>query len=236
MTLLTVAELVPWLAGETGRSGLIVGRWGNVRRDPSLADFAGEAVIDTNEGAFVKKKERKNLAETLIVLYYAYVFAQGKLRNNPNVPRLHAKSLKSLSASERKHFLNAADACHQLEADPRDFMLAQFQAFAEYSQHINKFMLPMPHQLSTLAALVRYQRYMGQQEMRVARKAPKVDRTTTKASHFREERRLLGLVRMNRCTPDDVLTGKPEEFSKEFLKHKGVWKLVRDVWIERTMN
>lgn len=180
------------------------------------------------------KSQRKAMAEKLIVLYYASVFEKGKMRDNPNVPRLHSKKLKELSPTERRHFLRTADNVLQLEADPREYMIAQFQAFAEHSAAVQRFMLPMPHQLHTLAAVVRYQRYKGQQDMRDMRKAPNAQVNKATRAFFREERRLAGLVRMNRCTPDDVLTEKPEEFTKDFLKAKGVWHIVKDTYQDRS--
>ena len=178
------------------------------------------------------KELRKDLAEQIIKLYYASVFQKGKLRENPNVPRVHSKKLKELSPTERKHFLKTAEVVALMKAEPREYVIAQFQAFSEYGNAIGRYILPMPHQLHTLAATVRYQRYKGQQEMRKSREAPVTEKVTK--GFFREERRLSGLARMNRCTPDDVLTEKPEEFSKEFLKAKGVWPLVKDVYAERS--
>ena len=145
-----------------------------------------------------KKIIRAKLASAIVSLYYASIFSKGVERDYAT-KRRHQKSLKELTPTERKHFLATAEVVRDLDADPREYVIAQFQAFAEYSAFAGRYLLPMPHQMHTLAAVVRYQRYKGQQELRETRTAPIADKATD--AFFREERKLSGLVRMTRRMP-----------------------------------
>lgn len=174
--------------------------------------------------------KKRAIAEKLLRLYYANIFAKSEERGY-TTNRRHQKTLADLSDTERRHFILTAKQVKLVGADPREYIIAQFQAFKEYSQVFGKFVYPMPHQLASIAALARYERYKGQQELRSARKAPVV--TSTSSGFFSEERRLAGLVRAMRSTPDDVLTTMPEEFTRAFLQHMKVWPVVEQLWNER---
>lgn len=140
------------------------------------------------------------------------------------------KSDLSYAATESaKHFRRAARYCAQLEADPHEYVAAQFSRMEEMSSHLGRVVIPTPAHISTLAAQVRYVEYKRQKAERRDRAVAKPD----DRSWYREERKLRGLARVMRKGEDDVLAERPEEFSREFLEHRGIWDLVREDWEER---
>ena len=138
--------------------------------------------------------------------------------------------LSVLDKPTRKHFEIAAQYCVMMGADPRDYVAAQFSKFEELSKDIGRWIIPSPGSLSTLAAQVRYIECMKRKAERTDKKPPK----TEVSKWYRESRRLKGLAKALRMSESDVLAERPEEFSKEYLEYRGVWSIVRDIWIERT--
>jgi hypothetical protein len=143
-----------------------------------------------------------------------------------------SRKLDEVDQTARRAFMNAAQACIDLGADPREFIVAQFAMWRSASAYHKKFLLPQPPQLASLAARVRYLQHKANVEIRISRK-PKPEEGDGRHRFFVEERHLKGLARMQRRDPVDVLAEQPEQFSIEFLKHKGVWSVVRDLWEER---
>lgn len=144
---------------------------------------------------------------------------------------LHPPVWGDLNGVERRAFRRAAEAALRLGANPREYVIAQFQSFAGFSQHLGRVVLPTPHCLATVAAQARYTQYKLSQEARAQRQAPL--EPEHKVTYYRDERKLKGLARMHRIPPEDILTEQPEEFSQEFLKNRGVWPLVQNLWHER---
>lgn len=172
---------------------------------------------------------RKKLARRLARLYYASLMAASSrtfIRH-----KRHQISLEELTQNDRRAFLKAADTVVSIGAQPKDYIVAQFQAFAAYTKHTGRYLLPKTNQLWSMQAIYRYQQYMGQREMTEARRAPTAN---MQRSFFRDERKLAGLVRHTRQLPEDVLTTYPEEFSKEFLRARGLWPLVAKEWHARS--
>lgn len=166
-------------------------------------------------------------AREIYRLYHDHMFSEiGLLATNRHktVP-----SIKKQPLSVHMQFIAAAESCLSVDANPKAYVVAQFKAFAEYSQFFKKRMFPQPTQLAGLGAQARYLKYKAQQEDSAARK-PTDDQKQVK-TFYREERRLKGLSRMLRLTPEEVLTSRPKEFSKEFLQTQNVWPLVRRQYV-----
>ena len=141
-------------------------------------------------------------------------------------------SFDDLHVSDRRHFIAAARICLDEGADPREFIVAQFAMWREASAYHKKLLWPMPMHIGKLAARVRYLQYKAREEVHASR-VMDVEEQDEERRWFVEERNLKSLARMQRKDPVDVLTEQPEEFSRDFLKYKGVWELVSDVWDER---
>jgi hypothetical protein len=64
--------------------------------------------------------------------------------------------------------------------------------------------------------------------------AERVSRRATKSpKEYRiEDRKLRQLAKLLRVSEDEVLATKPEEFTEAYLKHRGVWEIVQDRWLE----
>jgi hypothetical protein len=143
-----------------------------------------------------------------------------------------ARSLRDLNKTGRAAFLAAARACLELDADPREFIAAQFAMWREMSAYHQKLLWPMPSQLGSEAARSRFLMHKAREEVRISRVSV-VEDQDEKRRWFVEERTLKSLARVQRRDPIDVLTEQPEEFSRGFLEHKGVWDVVADLWDER---
>lgn len=208
----------------------------------------------------VVKSEKRSIAEQLCVLYHEALKAAVPGRAPSKPPEkvcctqcdrwffsssaqklcescrkrsvMKTQSLDEIDKTARIAFMRAAQACIELGADPREFIVAQFSAWRSASAYHKKLLLPQPPQLASLAARVRYLQHKANVEIRVSRKI-QPDDGDVKHRFFVEERHLKGLARMQRRDPVDVLTEQPEQFSPAFLKHKGVWDLVQDIWEDR---
>jgi len=142
------------------------------------------------------------------------------------------RRLSEVDKSARKAFISAATACMELEADTREYIVAQFAMWREASAYYKKLLWPSPQHLGTLSARVRYLQHQATAEIRLSRVGVNEDQDE-KRRWYVEERNLKGLARAHRRDPIDILTEMPEEFSRDFLKHKGVWDVVCDLWEEK---
>jgi hypothetical protein len=179
-------------------------------------------------------KQVRALAATLCDLYFAALrrtmqeHTRGS-RGGVMAMRL-VQEYASLDAVNQRYFRRAADACLQLDADPREYVTAQFRRWSEMSQRTGKVLLPQPSHLVSLGAQARFLQYKLQKTHRHDRlTVPE----TQQRSFFTDDRRLKGLVRVLRLPEEDILTSRPAEFSKEYLQHRGVWSLVADNWFEQ---
>lgn len=176
--------------------------------------------------------DRRRVAEQLCSLYHDAL--RTTVSQTAGAPvRLVSRDLDSVDATSRRSFLKAATSCIELGADPREFVVAQFSAFRNASAYHKKFLLPQPSMFASLGARVRYLQFKATSTTRLARRPPEAEDRNARRRFFVEERELKGLARMQRRDPSDVLTETPERFSREFLEHKGVWDVVRDIWEER---
>lgn len=143
-----------------------------------------------------------------------------------------SRSFDDLKPADKKSFRAAARVCDELGAPARDFVVAQFAAWREASAYHKKVLWPQPHNLAGLAAHVRYVQHQARQSERLAR-VFEVEEQDDAQRWYVEERTLKGLARVQRRDPVEVLAEQPEAFSREFLKHRGVWGVVKDLWTER---
>lgn len=179
--------------------------------------------------------EKRSVARDICVLYHEAVRGVVARETRASAKRLMpSRTLDEVDDSARKAFLSAATICIELEADPRDFIAAQFALWREASAYHKKLLMPSPQHMATLAARVRFIQHQAREEIRVSRVITRDDDGgDDKRKWFVEERQLKGLARVQRRDPIDVLTEQPERFSREFLKHKNVWSVVKDLWEER---
>lgn len=148
-------------------------------------------------------------------------------------PSKKKDSFSDLDKSTRRAFLAAANICIELDADVREFIIAQFAMFRAAGAYHGKAMIPSPPQLATLAAKARYLQYEARESERLSRVDHDDDEQDDEQRWYVEERKLRGFARAQRRDPVEVLTEQPEQFSRDFLKHKNVWEVVRDLWDER---
>lgn len=175
---------------------------------------------------------RKRIAKKLARAYQAHVM-QVSMLNRTNGRRTHTK-FADLGETDRKHFLKCADVCIAVDAKPKDYIIAQFKAFQRYSTFAGRVLMPMPSQLHSLGAQLRYAQFCQEEHEHQARSANVAEKAVQ--GHYREDRKLAGLVRITRMNPEDILTERPEEFSPAYLKAKGVWNLVEDIYHERVAS
>lgn len=186
-------------------------------------------MIDMRSG----KSEKRLVAEQLCVLYYEAIRNEtSRVLSREKKRGLQSKKLSDVDSSARRSFIEAAAACIELEADPREYVVAQFAAWRDSSAFHGKVIWASPQQMSTLAARVRYLQHQAREKIRMSRIGKNEDQDENRRWYV-EERRLRGLARMQRRDALDVLTEQPEQFSRDFLKHKGVWDVVQDLWEER---
>jgi len=181
--------------------------------------------------------KKRKIAEELCVLYHEAVRgAVSVLTSNSSVAGgMPSRKLDEVDKTARRAFLAAAQACLEINADPREFIVAQFAMWRSASAYHKKFLIPQPSNLGSLAARVRFLQHKANSEIRISRK-PKPEEGDGKRRFFVEERHLRGLARMQRRDPVDVLTEQPEQFSSDFLRHKGVWSVVQFTWEERKQS
>lgn len=130
-------------------------------------------------------------------------------------------------------FEKSAVACLGIDAPPKHFILAQFDKFEEYGRHMRRTLYPQPHHLHGVRAMARFADYDAKREARAKRAPQKEGRMERGGAFALEERKLKSLMRVLRAPDTDVLVDRPEEFSPDFLEHKGVWDLVSEMYAER---
>lgn len=177
---------------------------------------------------------KREIAEQICTLYHEAIRGEVARATRASSTRvMPSRKLDEVDKSTRRAFFAAARACLELEADAREYIVSQFSAWREASAYHKKLMWPSPQHLGTLGARVRYLQFKSREATRNAR-ITVVDEQTTKSRWYIEDRKLRGMARMQRRDPIDILTEQPEQFSRGFLKHKGVWKVVKDLWEERS--
>ena len=179
---------------------------------------------------------KRKIAEEICVLFHEALRSELASKTHGGRARtISTHTLDEVDKSARRSFLAAARACIELDADPREYVVAQFAKWREASAYHQKFLLPSPQHMGTLAARVRYLQHQAANEIRRSRVAT-IEPQEDRKRFFVEERKLRGLARMQRRDVVDVLTEQPNQFSREFLKHKGVWGVVEDLWNERRQS
>jgi len=177
---------------------------------------------------------RRAVAEEICVLYHEAVRAElSSVSKGGKI--MPSRDLDDLDASDRRWFVKAAAACIRVKADAREYVVAQFAMWRAASSYHRKLLLPQPHHLGKLGAVVRYLQHKAADEVRRSRVVTLNDhhQQDGRTRFYVEERQLRGLSRARRVDPADVLADQPERFSREFLEHKGVWGAVGDLWTER---
>lgn len=188
--------------------------------------------VDRAEMPRTEKRERRRVAEQLCSLFHeALRHAVSNLTHASGSRIKTSKELHEVSTAERGSFMRAARVCIDNGYDPREFVVAQFSAYRAASAYHRKFLLPKPTNLDKTNAQINYIQFKASDAERIARRTTVDDDDGRR--FFVEERRLRGLARMQRRSEADVLAEQPEQFSRDFLKHKLVWDVVKDAWDER---
>jgi hypothetical protein len=170
----------------------------------------------------MSKEQRRALAEQIYLLYNAMLLTQiHRGQKKTTVP------FEKVAERVVEWFHKAADDCHEADAKPKQWIEAQFTRFELFSRKFGKHLLPQPHQLCGPAAQVRFKTFKDS----LTRRPSCEDRALKK--HSREERKLKGLIRITRQLESDVLLARPEEFTPDFLRHKGVWNYVESKYRSR---
>lgn len=178
-------------------------------------------------------RKLRKVAEEICTLYHEAIRSEvAKVTKGSGKRAMPSPTLDQVDDAARRAFNAAARACIDVEADAREYIVAQFSAWRSASAYYKKLLWPSPHHLGTLAARVRYVQHKAREVTRVAR-VMSVDEPDANRRWFVEERKLKGLARAQRRDPIDVLTEQPDEFSRDYLKHKRVWNVVAELWEER---
>lgn len=98
--------------------------------------------------------------------------------------------------------------------------------FESYTRWIGRRVVPQPSQLFGLAAQARYAQWASDRADEARSDRDKKD--VIVRGFTIEERNLRALCKSLRLPPHDVLVKKPDQFPVRFLKHKGVYRLVRE--------
>jgi len=124
-----------------------------------------------------------------------------------------------LTYTQQRHFKRAATDARAVEAEPRLYVAAQFAAFDKFGGG-RKRLLPQPSQMFGIAAQTRYLETISTKE--AAHERLKASRKSQHRAFFREERKLKAWCKSKNMTQQEVLLTCSEEFTPEFLEHKGV--------------
>lgn len=157
-----------------------------------------------------------------------YKHYQNKLVSRVSyIGRVHMpfEPLAAQSEAVQKSFKKAALSCSSFGARPKDWVEAQFAKFEEWGQYLDKNLTPQPFQMFGMNAAARYAQW--KQERRDEARREKSKTKTVSNAFVLEERNLKTMVRSMRTSEIDVLCEKPDQFSVEFLKSKGVYKAVK---------
>lgn len=123
-------------------------------------------------------------------------------------------------------FVKAARIVKELGATPKDFIQAQWEGILKMARCKADRVL-FPQMLTTDNARLRYTAFAGKQQSRAQRVAtPK--QLVNSDPHMRDNRRLKKLVAtyQGEVEEEDILVLHFAEFSRAFLKHRGVWSQV----------
>lgn len=132
-------------------------------------------------------------------------------------------------------FVRAAEIVQELGASPKDYVQAQWEGILKMARCKADRVL-FPQMLTTDNARLRYLAFAGRQQAKVQRVA-KPAQLVNSDPHMRDTRRLKRLVDSYQGTlgEDDILLLHFLEFSRAFLKHRGVWAQVAAEY-ERTLS
>ena len=140
--------------------------------------------------------------------------------------RLQLRPFDRLPKQHQELFLKAASTCLEISADPKQFIIAQFESFLNFSRKTKRTRyFPQPCHLAGPGAQVRYFEFQQHKHETTINVKP-----TQQKVHYREDRKLRGLVRILRKPESEILVERPEEFTQDFLVARGVWPLVRDTY------
>lgn len=167
----------------------------------------------------------KQLARKLFRHYHAKLMAEtsflGTLDNS------QFSTLDAEPAKVQTSFQKASLSCAGVGARPRDYIEAQFVMFEEFTRFLGRRIVPQPTQLFGMNAQARYVQWAKERDDEDERSKRKT-RRVVRGSFTLDERNLKALMRSLRLPATDVLCEKPDEFSVAFLKHKGVYSIVRE--------
>lgn len=86
--------------------------------------------------------------------------------------------------------------------------------------------MPQPAQLVGIKAVARYVQWKTERDASEYRQADRHEKSVRGFKH--DERKLKALMRMRRMIEVDVLAEFPDQFSKAFLRHKGIYDVVAE--------
>ena len=175
----------------------------------------------------------KKMAKQIAKLYQQHVISRN-MQAVKRAARLVETPWEALSKTDRAHFKRAAHMALALEATPREFVISQFKGFDELSRRMGRYVMPLPSQLSSLGAQIRYVQYKGQQSMETDRHD--LPKSRMAKEFFSENRKLSALAKRLRTTEEEVLASQPETFTEAFLRARGVWSVVADQWRDKLHN
>lgn len=185
-------------------------------------DFMG--FLDKGVAKEETSEVKNPLARRIFRLYYEYLAPRGTkfefYRNSIPEWRTQPATVKSA-------FKRAAETCDWLKAKPQRFVEAQFIKFDRLSVYKERPILPQPYHLNGPSAITAYQEYKRELLDRKASHSVK----STHKSFTIEQDKLSSLALFHGCGEEKVLSKLPQEFSRAFLKHKGVWRRVRERFI-----
>lgn len=123
-------------------------------------------------------------------------------------------------------FVKAARIVQELNATPKDFIQAQWEGIMKMARCKADRVL-FPQMLTTDNARLRYASFAGKQQARSMRVA-KPTQLVNADPHMRDTRRLAKLVAAygKSVSEEDILVLHFIEFSRGFLKARGVWSQV----------
>lgn len=170
-----------------------------------------------------RKKVRCTVAEALEAKHVASIYKRQRKAFNFSAkkPWRTDKPFEELPVFGQ--FVEAVRLIEDLQADPRDFVRAQFEC---WNGPPSTF--PWPSHLISQGAVDRYNRWYEDNRAVERVKAPKLK----KGDFTRDERKLRQLTKRTGLDTKAALKRDPALFSRGFLKHHGVWEEVKDDWVE----
>lgn len=136
-----------------------------------------------------------------------------------------------LTKTAQDHFIRATKSCVKIGAKPREYLVAQFDAFMRMCRGRRQIMLPQPNMIFGIKAQARYVEWKATQDRHRRHDSDEV--TPEDKRFFREERKLQAWSKRSRTPAADLLIANPAEFTKAFLIHKGVWDQVEEKYEEQ---